>query len=210
MGIGDSIMIASCLAGLMAALPALLLFLNLAFPRTTARAARRLRHGAVTPFFVGLVPVVVLGGPVVGMLALGSVFQLIGVLALLGLFLWAFTGLAGLARLLGERLFGAEHAAARPLVAGAAGAAVLSFALAFPLLGWLLLLPFGLIAGLGATILGRRARYADPPDASTSATPAYDPATAPEPYPAAAYDAPGYAPDAYAETPYHDTPAEVV
>jgi hypothetical protein len=35
MGIGDSITLVSCLAGLMIALPALLIFLSLAFQRAT-------------------------------------------------------------------------------------------------------------------------------------------------------------------------------
>ena len=47
----------------------------------------------------------------------------------------------------------------RPLGIGMLiGGAIMGVMLAFPLIGWLLLLPFGLIIGFGATILGRRER----------------------------------------------------
>ena len=44
MAIGDAIMFTGCLAGLMVALPALLIFLNLMFTRTTFSAAQRLHE----------------------------------------------------------------------------------------------------------------------------------------------------------------------
>ena len=158
MGIGDSITLVSCLAGLMMALPGFLIFLNLVFARTTQRTANRLSKGAITPFFVGLVPVIVIGGPAVGMISLGSVFQLLGTLTILALVMWGFTGLAALARLLGIRLAEMGGHQDQPLVEMIVGAFVLSFALAFPLVGWFLLLPFGLIFGIGASVLSRFSR----------------------------------------------------
>jgi hypothetical protein len=44
MGIGDSITLISCLAGLMLALPALLIFLSLVFHETTYHTALRLNR----------------------------------------------------------------------------------------------------------------------------------------------------------------------
>jgi hypothetical protein len=161
MGIGDSITLISCLAGLMVALPALLIFNSLLFSQTTYYAALRLHRGAITPFFVGLIPVIFLGGPVVGLISLGSIFQLLGAIALLALFLWAFTGLAAIGRLVGMRLGSLAGQDENPFFEITVGAVTLSFALAFPLIGWLLLLPFGLVIGLGATILGRRERRRD-------------------------------------------------
>lgn len=158
MGIGDSITLVSCLAGLMAALPAFLVFLNLVFSRTTYRASRRLDKGAILPFFVGLIPAIFLGVPVVGMISMGSVFQLLGVLGLLALLMWAFTGLAAIARLAGGRISSFTDQPDRPLAEIVVGSVVLSFAIAFPLIGWLLILPFGLIVGTGATILSRFTR----------------------------------------------------
>ena len=169
MGIGDSITLVSCLAGLMIALPALLIFLSLAFQRATYSAALRLDKGAILPFFVGLLPAIFCGGPSVGLLSLGSVFQLFGALFLLALFLWAFTGLAAIARLVGIRLGQFASQRENPFFEITVGAFTLAFALAFPLIGWVLLLPFALITGVGATILARinrwrgqeRAAYAD-------------------------------------------------
>ncbi|MBI5959738.1 MAG: hypothetical protein HY866_13435 [Chloroflexi bacterium] len=169
MGIGDSITLVSCLAGFMAALPALLIFLTLLFSRTTARAARRLERGAILPFFVGLGSLLVIGFPASGMIALGSIFQLAGVLIIMVLLLWAFTGLAAVARLVGSRLYSASFQPDQPITEIALGAGIVSLAVAFPLLGWLLVLPFGAVAGVGATLLTRfsrrrsePARYADP------------------------------------------------
>lgn len=158
MGIGDSITLVSCLAGFMAALPALLIFQNLLFSRLTVRAARRLERGAVVPFFAGLAVMAVIGVPASGMIQLGSIFQLAGVLVLLVLLLWAFTGLAAIARLLGSRLYATSVQADQPLVEIALGAGIVSLAVAFPLIGWLLILPLGAVAGVGATVLTRFSR----------------------------------------------------
>jgi hypothetical protein len=161
MGIGDSITLISCLAGLMLALPALLIFLSLVFHETTYHTALRLNRGAILPFFTGLLPVIFLGGPTVGLISLGSVFQFFGVIFLLVLLLWAFTGLAAIGRLVGMRMGQVAGQGENVFFEVTVGALTLSFALAFPLIGWLLLLPFALIIGLGATILARfnRRRY---------------------------------------------------
>lgn len=158
MGIGDSITLVSCLAGLMVALPSLLIFNSLIFSQTTYYAALRLHRGAITPFLVGLLLAVVVGLPSAVLISLGSIFQLVGAITLLAGFLWAFTGLAAIARLMGMRLGTLAGQDENPFFEVTVGAVTLAFALAFPLIGWLLLLPVGLIAGLGATLLGRRER----------------------------------------------------
>ncbi len=158
MGIGDSITLVSCLAGLMLALPALLIFNSLMFNQTTYYAAQRLQRGAITPFFVGLLLAGAAGLLIGFLVALGSIFQFTGGILALVVFLWAFTGLAAIARLVGMRLGALADRDENVFFETTVGAVVLSFALAFPLIGWLLLLPFGLIIGLGATLLGRRER----------------------------------------------------
>lgn len=171
MGIGDSITLVSCLAGLMLALPAFLIFNSLMFSQTTYYAAQRLQRGAITPFFVGLGLAVAVGLPTALMVSLGSIFQFFGVIAALAAFLWAFTGLAAIARLVGMRLGALADRDENVFFETTVGAVVLSFALAFPLIGWLLLLPFGLIIGLGATLLGRRERRRLEAEAEAHAVP---------------------------------------
>ena len=59
-------------------------------------------------------------------------------------------GLAGIANLLGERIFPEITVWKRTIF----GTAILSFACALPLVGWFLLLPYAGFVGIGAFILG--------------------------------------------------------
>jgi hypothetical protein len=149
MGIGDSITFVSCMAGTVVALPAFLMLLSLFFNRTTGAAAARLNHGAILPFFAGLVPVIFIGVPSTLMFSIGSVTQFCGTIAYFALFLWAFTGLAAVSRMLGSSLGFSEN----PLAQTAGGAFILTLAIFFPILGWIVVLPFAMILGLGATLL---------------------------------------------------------
>lgn len=153
MAIGDVILMVSCLAGLMAALPALLIFLNVAFVGTSDRAASRLAKGGIVPFFIGLGAVTFIVGPSMLMLATGSVAQFCGSILLLAFFFLGFLGLASVSRLVGYRVTELNEREASPLVQALAGALVLSFGIAFPLIGWLIVFPFSLIIGIGAIIL---------------------------------------------------------
>ncbi len=154
MGIGDTIMIVSCLGGMLLAMPALLLALRAFFHRTTDFAAARLSKGALWPFFAGLVPLVFIGVPATILLSIGSVFQFIGTLTYLALFIWGFVGLAAFAQMLGERLMAGAGFAENPGAEMLLGAFVLTLAIAFPILGWLVALPFALVIGVGGTVLG--------------------------------------------------------
>lgn len=181
MSIGDAIITTGCLAGFMAALPAFLVFLSMVFDRTTFIAAERLRRGSVLPFFVGGVALALLALPLAGLSALGSVFQLMGVIGFFLLFMLAFTGLAAVARLLGMRITATYERNINPLVEMVGGAVVLAFAIAFPVIGWFLVLPLGLIIGSGAmflTLFGRRRIPTDArPVMKADPTPAYYPDT---------------------------------
>lgn len=151
MGIGDSITIVSCLGGTMLASAALLLFFNLVFPRITHRGAMRLKQGVIIPFFVGLVPTIFLGIPSAILLSIGSVFQFCGTLLYLFLFSWAFLGLATVSQSLGMRL--GEGYQGNALTDVLSGVLILMFAIAFPIIGWLVIFPLSVVIGVGATIL---------------------------------------------------------
>jgi hypothetical protein len=153
MGIGDALLLVSCLAGLMFALPALLIFMNLALLTLSDHATARLNRGGIVPFFAGLLPVIFIGIPAAGLIAAGSVFQFFGSLIMLILLFWGFMGLAVVARLVGQRLTAMYEREESPFIQTVAGSLVLSFSIAFPLIGWLLILPFSLIIGIGATLL---------------------------------------------------------
>jgi hypothetical protein len=150
MSIGDSITLVSCLAGLMLALPAFLVFLSMTFNRTTTRAAERISGGWTLIFFMGLIPIVVIGFLAGVLVSLGSIFQLIGAVIYLFLLLWMFSGVASFSRLIGARISEFNERETSPLVETIVGAFILSFAMAFPLVGWFLLLPLTLVIGAGA------------------------------------------------------------
>ncbi|MCI0710227.1 MAG: hypothetical protein L0154_08695 [Chloroflexi bacterium] len=153
MGIGDSILMVACLAGLMLALPALLIFLNIAFVGVSERAASRLSKGGFTPFLVGLGITALIGIPASVGVAAGSVLQFCGGVAWLFLLLVGFIGMASVSRLIGYRVTELNEREESPLIQALAGAFVLSFGIAFPVIGWVIVLPFCLIIGLGAIVM---------------------------------------------------------
>ncbi len=150
MGIGDAIMVTSCLAGLMLALPAMLVFMNLALLSVSDRATYRLSRGGIIPFFAGLGVILLVGVPAALLMAAGSIFQFFGSLSMLCLLFWGFMGLAVVARLVGQRLTALYEREESPLSQTVAGSLVLSFSVAFPLIGWIIIFPFSLLVGLGA------------------------------------------------------------
>lgn len=153
MGIGDNILLVSCLAGLMLALPSLLIFLNLALLGMSDRATARLNRGGCVPFIVGIGILLFFGLPSAILLSIGSVPQAIGAVMSLFLLFFGFVGLAVVARLAGQRLTAMYDRDDSPLAQTVAGSLILSFSIAFPLLGWFIILPFSLITGLGALVL---------------------------------------------------------
>lgn len=153
MGIGTAITLVSCLAGTMVALPALLLLLNILFSRTTQQAALRLQQGFVVPFFVGLLPTIFLGIPSTIALSIGSVFQFCGSIAYVLLFLWAFSGMAIVGQAIGMRLMDINQRPENPFQESVLGVSLLTFAIAFPIIGWFIILPFSIIIGVGASLI---------------------------------------------------------
>lgn len=148
MSIGQSIFFVSCLAGIMLALPALLALISLVFHRTLDRTAARLERGWILPFFIGGVPLVMVGFAGTLFLSLGSIAQLLGTIIWLMLLTWGFAGLAGVARLLGSYVTFGKNSSV--LLETLIGGLVLAFAIAFPLVGWFVIFPMGVILGTGA------------------------------------------------------------
>ncbi len=153
MGIGDTLLLTSCLAGFMLAMPALFIFLNLALLGTSDRATARLNRGGCIPFFAGLAAILACGIPAAVLVSIGSFAQAIGSIVFLTLLFFGFMGLAVVARLVGQRLVAMYEAEGSPLVQTIAGSIILSFSIAFPLLGWFIILPFSLVTGFGAVLL---------------------------------------------------------
>lgn len=153
MGIGDTILVTACLGGFMLAMPALFIFLNLALLGTSDRATSRLNRGGCIPFFVGLATLAACGVPASILLSIGSFAQAIGGIVWLLLLFFGFMGLAVVSRLVGQRLVAMYEPNGSPLVQTIAGSIILSFSIAFPLLGWFIILPFSLITGFGAVLL---------------------------------------------------------
>lgn len=163
MAIGDAILFTGCLAGFMAALPALLIFLNLMFSKTTFSAATRLHEGFKMPLIVGIVAMGAVGFPASLLVSAGSIFQLFGSMLWLLLFAWSFAGLAAVARMLGGRLGYLSDREPSIMTEAIVGTFVLSFAIAFPLIGWFVILPLSMAVGVGATIIARREAVYDSP-----------------------------------------------
>lgn len=153
MGIGDTIMLTACLAGFMVAMPALFIFLNLALLGTSDKATARLNRGGCIPFFAGLAAIVACGAPAAILISFGSIFQAVGSIIILALLFFGFMGLSVVSRLVGQRLVAMYDTDGSPLVQTISGAIILSFSIAFPLLGWFIILPFSLITGFGAVLL---------------------------------------------------------
>lgn len=151
MGIGDSIIfVFSVVLLVILSLPALLIFLNLALPGISNRAAERLTQGGITPFLVGISTALIMGIPAAILVSLGSIFQLCGSIVSLLLLFWGFMGLAVITRLAGYRITVMGKYDTSYLIQLMAGAMMMSLSIAFPVIGWFVILPLSLLIGLGA------------------------------------------------------------
>jgi len=133
--------------------PGMLMAWWLLFPSVVDRAQRRLSETPGRAFALGLAGALVIGLPTMILLALPfGPAKLIASLLLMATLLLASFGAAGLAASMGGRL--AEKAGwGRPDVkAFLGGALALELAAAFPLLGWLIVIPFTIVTCLGASL----------------------------------------------------------
>jgi len=153
MGIGDMIGLVSAAFGMVIAYPALLILLNIAFPRTTATVSTRLSKGLRLPFIVGLVLTVVVGFVIVTLVSAGSVAQLLGFILYLLLVFWAAIGIAGMSRVVGQRVSRLNERSHAPLIEMLSGGIILTFSFGFPIIGWFFILPLASVLGLGVAVM---------------------------------------------------------
>jgi Na+/proline symporter len=160
-----------------ATIAVLLLVLGALFPESIADVRRTADAMPGRSFGVGVVNFLFLGALIAafGALSNGGGGQLAGLLA--GIFLVVLVvlvafGLAGVASLVGRRLFPERD----PRGADARGAGLLSAACIAPFVGWFGLLPYVGLLGLGSFLLGRLLSWR----ASAPLEPATPPTYAPD------------------------------
>jgi hypothetical protein len=141
-------------------LAACVLVISALFPNRLARTksaagtmpGRAFGLGLVNCAFFGTIAMVLLtlldGNRVPDLLRVVLFLPTMAVLALLGILITF--GAAGVAQVIGERIFEDQNAGRQ----GAFGAIVLGTACALPFVGWFLLIPYIVFVGIGATILG--------------------------------------------------------
>ena len=131
--------------------PGLLAMLWLLFPATIERSRLRLEHTPWQCFWLGGVITALSVVPIVVLMTLPfSPAQFLGWTLIATLLAVSCIGFAGIAAKMGERL---THTStnASPAAAFVRGALALELALAFPVFGWVFILPLGIVTALGAT-----------------------------------------------------------
>ena len=135
-------------------LTAFFLVLSALFPERVARTRSAAEAYGGRSLVIGLVNLVFFGAIMLASFALneqvgGGVLAIPGLGALALLTVGVVFGLAGVIRLLGERLAPGQPAVRRT----AYGTLALAWAAATPFIGWFLLLPYAAALGLGAFVL---------------------------------------------------------
>ncbi len=133
--------------------PALLTAVWLLFPGAVDRAHQRVEQTPVRCFVMGLLALLVVGLPVLALLDAPSAGLKAAGFGLIVLSLSLGTvGAAGLVARLSQRLNQRSGRPMRPLAGFLTAGATLELAVAFPVIGWLLVLPIALLTALGATV----------------------------------------------------------
>jgi hypothetical protein len=133
--------------------PAMLTTWWLLFPERVEKARLRITEKPKGSFGVGLLAAVLSAIPAAILFALPAQFtQILGWLWVIFVFGVASLGAAGVAADLGLRLNWKNDGGFQSLGAFLRGAVVLELASAFPVIGWLLILPVGTIASFGGAV----------------------------------------------------------
>ena len=150
----DVYIVVYTLIGILITLPALLVALNLVFPKVTTRTAKRLTRTPFKSFFMGL--------PLVAFLSLwiamtmeapfGALRATAFAAALFGMGLGTL-GAAGMARSFGSRISELVNPASE-MMNLLRGAVVYELACLFPIIGWFLFAPIIGTTVIGAAIFG--------------------------------------------------------
>lgn len=138
------------LIAFMVGVVALLLLCDVMVPGLLGRTRRTLVAMPGRSFAVGLVNGAFFGVLSAALLAPGGGIALLGIILATLLLALVTLGLAGAARIVGERL---RPAAADPVRQFVVGAGILVMAASVPLVGWFVVLPFAGLAGLGALLI---------------------------------------------------------
>lgn len=133
------------------AFPGMLATWRLIFPGLTERASIRLERTPWRSLLLGGV----LAGPLAVVLVVLSASPLgpikfVGAVGLIGTLAFASLGASGLAAVMGRRIAAAGGGELSDLAGFVRGALALELAAAFPVIGWLLVIPAVTVAGLGA------------------------------------------------------------
>jgi hypothetical protein len=125
----------------------------LLFPAWVGRAESRLSKTPGRSFGFGLLGAIMVAIPVVILLALPfGPAKFLGSFLLMASLIIASLGASGLAALMASRLVARSGAEAVGLKNFVGGAVALELAAIFPLLGWLIVIPFTIITCLGASL----------------------------------------------------------
>jgi hypothetical protein len=133
------------------AFPGLLAAWWLLFPGTVERSRLRLEGTPWRCFWLGGIALAAASIPIAILLALPfGPSKLFGSLAISALLAVASLGAAGLAALMGARLAAHTGSGLSPAAAFLRGALALELAAAFPVIGWLIVIPLAIVTALGA------------------------------------------------------------
>jgi hypothetical protein len=131
--------------------PGMLTALWLLFPATIERARLRLEHTPWRCFWLGGVMTAIAVIPIVVLLALPfGPAKFLGWTLITFVLALACIGFAGIAAKMGAQL-ATNSSGSSPARAFVRGAVALELALAFPVFGWVFILPLGIVTALGAT-----------------------------------------------------------
>jgi hypothetical protein len=140
--------------------------LDIFFPVRVGKVEHLVQVSPGRSFLIGVVNLIFFGAVVGVLIALTrngqySPIQVLGIVILFVLAVVAIFGLAGVARMIGERLAPQSHGVLRV----AWGAIPLTLACAVPFIGWFGFFPFVLLMGFGAFVLSlfRGEKTAEPP-----------------------------------------------
>lgn len=152
--LADVTAVIASLIGLLAAVPALFLTVRAVLPGLTDQTTRRFGRTPWLTLPVGVVLLIPLLLPALGLVSWGpGPVRGLGILWLGVWLLVAMIGATGLATHIGGALAGPADAG-RPWLATLKGGLVLVLVCGLPIVGWFLLLPAALVAGTGAAGLG--------------------------------------------------------
>lgn len=135
------------------AFPGMLTTWSLLFPNFVNRASKRVERTPGATFWMGFVGTILFAIPISILLAMpfapAKFFGWIGIFIALT---FASFGAAGVAALMGSRLARRVRPEMSEMATFVWGAVAFEFSAVFPVLGWFIIIPLGIITSMGATI----------------------------------------------------------